>query len=240
MISTPVATASTQTDTPQSLVGVDGTAPPTFSHVLGALGGLRGVVDGGLPPLVFVVANGVAGGRANPLGPAIGAAAVTGLVVLGVRVARRETLRPMLGGLIGLAVAVTFAALSGDARAFFLPGIYVDGAYAVGFLVSAVLGRPLVGTIYGLLFRRRESWRADPRLRRMFMVATVGWSLVFALRAGVQGVLYAADEPGLLAAGKLALGWPLTVVAAVLTLAAVSRALRTRDGSRHTEHDGRR
>jgi hypothetical protein len=79
--------------------------------------------------------------------------------------------------------------VSGDARAIFLPGIYVDAAYAVGCLASAVLGRPLVGTIYGVLFGQRRSWRADPRLRRLFTVATVGWSLVFALRAGVQGTL---------------------------------------------------
>jgi hypothetical protein len=191
------------------------------SQVLGALGGPRGVAEGGLPPLVFVVANAVAGARPTT---AIGAAGAAALVVVGLRLVRRETLRPVLGGLLGLAVAVTFAALSGDARDFFLPGIYVDAAYGMGFLASAVVGRPLVGTIYGVLFRQQRSWRADPRLRRLFTIATVGWSMVFALRAGVQGLLYAADEPGLLAAGKLALGWPLSVVGALLTLAAVSRA----------------
>jgi hypothetical protein len=230
----------------------DAASPPASSQVLRALGGFRGVLDGGLPPLVFVVAHAVAG-RGHGLGTAIGAAGAAALVVVGVRLFRRETLRPVLGGLIGLGVAVSFAALSGDARAFFLPGIYVDAAYALGFLASAVLGRPLVGTVYGVLFGQRRSWHADPRLRRLFTVATMGWSLVFALRAGVQGALYAADEPGLLAAAKLVLGWPLTAIAAALTLAAVSRAVGMRNGSGHggphkitpernhpvvTDHDG--
>ncbi len=47
---------------------------------------------------------------------------------------------------------------------------------------------------------------------------------MFALRAGVQAFLYGADRPGLLAAGKLLLGWPLTILAVVLTLAYVGRA----------------
>jgi hypothetical protein len=227
MAQTQVAPAPTGRRQPQ--VRADH-GPSPLSQVLARLGGFRGVLDGGLPPLVFVVAHAVAG-SGHGLGTAIRAAGAAALVVVGVRLFRRETLRPVLGGLIGLAVAVTFAALAGDARAFFLPGIYVDAAYAVGFLASAVLGRPLVGTIYGVLFGR--SWHADPRLRRLFAVATVGWSLVFALRAGVQGALYAADEPGLLAAAKLVLGWPLTGIAAALTLAAVSRAVGTRNGSRH-------
>lgn len=228
------ATAPTRGEPPRPGTRPDDRSPQhAVSHVLARLGGLRGVVDGGLPPLVFVLAHAVAGRGPGGLGTAIAAAGVAALVVVGVRLVRRETLRPVLGGSIGLAAAVTFAALSGDARAFFLPGIYVDAAYAIGFLTSAVVGRPLVGTIYGLLFRQRRSWRADVRLRRVLTIATVGWALLFALRAAVQGALYAADEPGLLAAAKIALGWPLTAASAVLTLAAVSRASRSRDGARH-------
>ena len=63
-------------------------------------------------------------------------------------------------------------------------------------------------------------------LRRTLTVATVGWSLVFALRSGGQAYLYLADQPALLAVGKLVLGWPLTVLAVVLTVAAIGRSTR--------------
>ena len=38
-----------------------------------------------------------------------------------------------------------------------------------------------------------------------------------------QAAFYQADQPGLLAASKLVLGWPLTIVAVVLTLALIRR-----------------
>jgi hypothetical protein len=120
---------------------------------------------------------------------------------------------------------VLFAAGSGEARGFFLPGILVDAAYGAVFAGSALIGYPLVGSLYGLLYRRRDC-REDERLRRLFLLATFGWSAVFAVRAGVQAFLYREDLPGLLAVGKLLLGWPLTLAAVALTLAAVRRATR--------------
>ena len=198
-----------------------------------ALGGARGLVDGGLPPLVFVAVNAVAGAqttRPTALVAAIGAAATAGLGIVALRLIRREPLRQALAGLAGLTVAVLFAAASGEARGFFLPGILVDAAYGLVFAASALVGYPLVGTIYGLLYRRSD-WRADERLRRLFVLATFGWSAVFAVRAGVQAFLYREDLPGLLALGKLLLGWPLTLTAVVLTLAAVRRASRPRQAA---------
>ena len=49
-------------------------------------------------------------------------------------------------------------------------------------------------------------WRSDPRLRRRFAVATLGWSLVYATRAVAQAAFYVDDSPGFLAVTKLVLG----------------------------------
>jgi hypothetical protein len=204
-----------------------GGAPATgYPPALAALGGTRALLDGGLPPLAFVAVHAIAGGqtaRPTALTVAIGAAAATGHGLVGMRVTRKEPLRQALGGLAGLTIAVLFAVTSGEARGFFLPGILVDATYGLVFAGSALLGYPLVGTIYGLLYRRRD-WREDARLRRLFVLATFGWSAVFAVRAGVQAFLYREDLPGLLAVGKLLLGWPLTIAAVALTLGAVRRA----------------
>ena len=204
------------------------TTPAGRRPLIEAVGGTRGLADGGLPPLVFVVVHAVAGAHATRPGAltvAIAAAGTTGLALIALRLIRKEPLRQALGGLAGLTIAVLFAAASGEARGFFLPGILVDAAYGVVFAGSALLGYPLVGTIYGLLYGRR-AWRDDPRLPRLFVLATFGWSMVFAVRAGVQAFLYREDLPGLLAAGKLLLGWPLTLLAVALTLAAVRRVSR--------------
>jgi hypothetical protein len=87
-------------------------------------------------------------------------------------------------------------------------------------------GRPLVATIYGWLSRDRSAGLRSVRLRRAFAVATLGWALVYAARATVQYLLYVADRPALLAASKIALGWPLTALALAVTLAYVRRAQR--------------
>ncbi len=82
----------------------------------------------------------------------------------------------------------------GEARGFFLPGILVDAAYGLVFAGSALLGHPLVGPVYGTLHRRGD-WRDDARLRRLFVVATFGWSAVFAVRAGARTFSYPGGPP---------------------------------------------
>lgn len=196
------------------------------SRILELLGGGRGIVDGALPPLVFVAVNAVSGTqvpRPEALAYAIGGAVSVGLGILGMRMLRGEPLRQALGGLAGLAIAVAFALGSGEARGFFLPGIYVDAAYAVILAGSVAVGRPLIGALWELVFRSGSGWRHDPRLRGRFAVATLGWSLVYAIRAVAQAAFYIDDSPGFLAVTKLVLGWPVTALAVVLTLAYVRR-----------------
>ena len=216
---------------------VPAASPPT--GLPPALGGPRALLDGGAPPLVFVVVNAVVGAQATTrptaLLAAVAAAAATGLGTVALRLLRKETPRQALGGLAGLTIAVIFAVASGEARGYFLPGMLVDAAYGLVFAGSALVGYPLVGTVYGLLYRRRD-WRDDPRLQRLFVLATLGWSGVFAVRAGVQILFYREDLPGLLAASKLLLGWPLTLLAAALTLAAVRHATAPQPAQPWREH----
>ncbi|MFC7362167.1 DUF3159 domain-containing protein [Nocardioides astragali] len=193
------------------------------------IGGKRGIIDGGLPPIVFVATNalsGLATDRSTSLTVAASAAVGVAAVLVLIRLVRRESLKQAAQGLAGLAIAVGFAVWSGEARDFFLPGMYVDAVYGIAFAASVLVGWPLVGVIYGLLFQTGSSWRHDRRLRRIFTVATLAWSAVYALRTGVQLAFYGADRPELLAVGKLLLGWPLTVMVVGLTLAAVRRAER--------------
>lgn len=199
----------------------------TLTTVLDRLGGRRGLVDGAAPPLVFVAANaasGLAGLGDVAVLVAAGAAAVTAAGLAALRVAEGGSIAGVLRGLAGLVVAVAVASWTGHARDFFLPGMYVDALYAVALAGSALVGHPAVGHAYAVVFQVGRTWRDDRRLRRVMAVATWGWALTYALRVAVQLLLYRLDEPELLALAKLALGWPLTAVAVVLTLRAVRRA----------------
>jgi hypothetical protein len=191
-----------------------------------ALGGKRGLVDSGLPAVVFVFVNAVATAatsREVGLRAAMAAAVLTGLTVVGLRLVRKEPLQQAVSGFLGLGLAVFFAARAGEARAFFLPGIYINIAYGVAFVVSALIRRPLVGVVYATLAAVGPGWRENRRLRRAFTVATVGWAAVFVSRAVVQTVFYNLDRPGLLATSKLLMGWPLTILAVAATVAYIKR-----------------
>ena len=192
-----------------------------------ALGGKRGLVDSGLPAVVFVLVNSVGqalSSREPALRAALVAAVVTGLAIVVLRLLRKEPLQQAVSGFLGLGLAVFFAARSGEARGFFLPGIWINIAYGTAFLLSAVVGRPLVGFIYAAVGGVATTWREDPRLRRIFAWASLGWALVFGSRAVVQGTLYLLDRPGLLAVARLLMGWPLTIAAVALTVALVKRS----------------
>lgn len=201
--------------------------PAAQPALVEALGGKRGLIDSGLPAVVFVLVNSVVqafSSRDAALNAALASAVGVGVLVIVLRLVRKETLQQAISGFLGLAIAVFFARRSGEARGFFLPGIFINIAYGLVFLGSALIGRPLVGAIYAAIDGLDKRWREDPRLKRIFAVTTVGWSLVFASRAVVQGVLYAMDRPGLLAAARLLMGWPLTIGAVALTVAYVKRA----------------
>jgi hypothetical protein len=204
--------------------------PSLHPAVARLVGGRRGMVDGALPPALFVATSAL-GGTVLSRPAAIGAAggvAVGTAISLGVwRLLQHQPLRQVLRGLIALTVAVVFVILSGEARAFFLPELYVDAVYALVFAGSVAVGRPLAGVVYAALFQTGPAWRNDPRLRRVFVGASMDWSAVYALRAGTQAVLYHHDAPVLMAIAKVSLGWPLTVVAVALTLAAVRKAVRS-------------
>jgi hypothetical protein len=198
--------------------------PAVHPAVAKLVGGRRGIIDGALPPLVFVATNALAGlvtDRSTSLAVAASTSVATAVLLVLVRLLRRESLKQALQGLLGLSLAVAFAVWSGEARDFFLPGMYVDAAYGIAFVASVLVGRPLVGVIYAFLFQAGNAWRHDRRLRRIFTLATLGWSAVYALRTVVQVLLYGADRPELLAVSKLLLGWPLTITVVVLTVGAV-------------------
>ena len=204
--------------------------PTLHPAVARLIGGRRGIVDGALPPALFVATNALGGiflSRPQAITAAVAMAGTTALTLGVLRWSQGQTLKQVIRGLVALTVAVAFVVLSGEARAFFLPGMYVDAFYAVAFAGSVVVGRPLVGLAYAALFRTGSAWRDDARVRGTFVIASLGWSGVYALRAATQWVLYQQDQPVLMAITKIALGWPITVAAIALTLAALRRAVRS-------------
>ncbi|WP_228002037.1 DUF3159 domain-containing protein [Nocardia australiensis] len=187
--------------------------------LLEQLGGFSGLVYSTLPVLVFVPVNTFAG-----LTAAIWSALGAATAILIWRLVRRGPLQPAISGFLGVGICAFIAYRMGEAKGFFLFGIYTSLLYAGAFLVSILVRWPLVGVIWGVLNGHGSGWRTDRRVARLYDLATTTWVLVFGARYLVQSQLYDTDHTGWLAAARIAMGWPLTAVALAVTVWAVRRA----------------
>jgi hypothetical protein len=189
--------------------------------ILEQMGGISGLIYSSLPVLVFVPVSSIFG-----LVPAIVAALAVAALILVWRLARKETVQPAVSGFMGVGICALIAYVVGESKGYFLYGIWMSLFWAVVFLISVLIRRPVVGYIWSWVNGHDREWRKVRRAVLVFDVATITWVLVFASRFIVQRHLYDADETGWLAAARIAMGWPLTAVAALATYLAIRSAQR--------------
>jgi uncharacterized protein DUF3159 len=187
--------------------------------LLEQMGGISGLIYSSLPVVVFVLVNAIAG-----LMPAIWASVGSAVLIAVVRLVRKEPLQPAISGFFGVAIAAFIAYRTGSAKGFFLFGIWASLIYGGLFLASVVVRWPLAGVIWSTLNGQGTAWRADKVVRRYYDIATVVWTVVFGARFIVQHWLYEANLTGWLAFAKLAMGYPLMVIALGVTVWAVRKA----------------
>nr|WP_225978654.1 DUF3159 domain-containing protein [Gandjariella thermophila] len=187
------------------------------------MGGIAGLIYSTLPVLVFIGVNAV-----WSLQPAIWAALGTAMAVALWRLVRREPLQPAVSGFFGVAIAAFIAYRTGSAKGFFLFGIWTSLVYGGVFLASVVVRWPLVGLLWSTLNGTGSAWRADPPSRLGYDLATLVWVLVFGARFVVQRWLYESDLTGWLAFARIAMGYPLTALALLVSVWAVRRADKRR------------
>jgi len=190
-------------------------------RVMEQLGGVAGLIYSSIPVLVFVGAERLLG-----LAAAAGAAIGSAVLILLWRIIRRESLQPAVSGLIGVAVCVLIAYLLGESKGYFLLGIWTSLLWAAVFTVSIVIRRPVVGYIWSWLHGHDRRWRTVRRAVYAFDIATLTWVVVFAARFVVQRVLYDTNHEGWLVVARIAMGWPLAAIAALVTFLAIKAAQR--------------
>lgn len=179
-----------------------------------AIGGPLGMIESSLPAVAFIVAYAASGSATDTA--AIIAVALALALAIG-RLARHQTPRHALSGLFGVVICALFASFSGNAKNFFLPGLFLNAAYAAGFLISIAVRRPLVGVIVSQLDRAGDAWRADRLKMRTFNQASFVWAGVFLLRLSIMLPLYLAGGVVALGVVRTALGLPLIALAAWIT-----------------------
>jgi hypothetical protein len=214
--------------------GTTGDQPALSGEALGvdralldqAIGGWRGMIDSGLPAAVFVVAYLV---TSQQLRPSVIAALVSGVAIAVVRLVRHESLQQVVAGFFGVAISAFVATRTGKAENYFLIGILINVAYVLAYAISCIVRWPLLGVIVGYVRGDATGWRQDPRQYRAYATASWIWVGMFALRLVIQLPMYFAGAVGMLGVAKLALGWPLFLLATYLSYRIIHPVLKEVD-----------
>nr|WP_253945050.1 DUF3159 domain-containing protein [Nocardioides sp. zg-DK7169] len=194
------------------------------SQMAAALGGRRGMVEAGIPGMLFTILWLTT--KELQLALVVSLAAVGAAIVA--RLVQRSTLQYALNALFAIGIGWVFvriAASSGgsesdQALAFFLPGILVSLGYTIVMAGSCLAGWPFIGFMLGSVTGDPTAWHQDKQIVRLCSRLT--W--VFLAPGGIgvllQGPVWLlgwADVIDvdlavlLLGVLRLGLGWPLRI-----------------------------
>lgn len=181
--------------------------------ILAAMGGRRGLLDSGLPPLIFLVAFNVTKDIESSAGFAL--VLLVGVVVY--RLIRRQQIQYAISGIIGVFICAWLANSTGQAQDFYLPGLLTNLVYGTVYLITILIRYPLIGLVVGPLIGENLRWRKDPARRALYTKATWLWVGLFGLRVLIQYPLYLSGSVNALGTARFIMGYPLFIFTAWLT-----------------------
>jgi len=176
--------------------------------VLGALGGTRGLLDSGLPSIVFLIAYNVS----HSLNKAAIISIALSIILTIARLVKRETLQHAISGVIGVAFCALLARHTGKAADFYLPGLIINVIYGSIYTVANLIGWPIIGLLLGPILGENLAWRKVPARKSAYRKAGWLWVALFASRLIVQYPLYKTNHLNWLGSARLIMGYPLFIL----------------------------
>jgi hypothetical protein len=211
------------------------TASPAGQSLLTAVGGRLGIAETTLPFLLFAAVWAV---NDREVAPAAIVAVAVAAGFAAARIMRGATPQFALSGAFGVGIAAIVASTTGRAEDFFLPGILLNAASGTAFLISILIGRPLLGFVAAPMLKEEPGWHRDPALRTMYSRASWIWVAIFYFRLAVQLPLYLTGAIGPLAVARVIAGPPLFALGLWLSyLVLRTRFDRSHGPLRNTEGD---
>lgn len=199
------------------------------AKILKAMGGTKGLLDSGLPALIFLVIFNI---TKEVQQAAYGALALS-LVLTIIRLAKRETIQHAISGVIGVAICAWLSNRTGKAEDFYLPGLWTNAIYGAVYLVSILVRWPIIGVIIGPLLEENFRWRKDPLRTKVYIKATWLWVGMFAIRLLVQYPLYISGNVNALGTARLIMGYPLFIATAWATWIVIKSGPKLREDLRN-------
>jgi hypothetical protein len=199
------------------------------AKIVNAMGGKKGILDSGLPALIFLLVFNFS----KEVQSAAYAALALSLVLTIVRLARRETIQHAISGVIGVAICAWLSNHSGKAEDFYLPGLWTNAIYGTVYIISIIARWPIIGVIIGPLLEENFRWRKDPARTKIYIKATWLWVGMFAIRLIVQYPLYVSGNVNALGTARLIMGYPLFIATAWATWIVIKSGPKLREDLRN-------
>ena len=188
--------------------------------VLQAFGGKKGLIDSGIPAVIFLVVFNIV----DALRPAlISAIAVSALLTL-IRLARRETVQHAMSGFIGVLICAWFANRTGNASDLYIPKLLTNLGYGTVYLIGNLVGWPIMGLVLGPILGENLKWRNHPERKRAYTLASWLWVAMFFTRIAVQYPIYRTGNVNLLGTVNVAMAYPLFIATAYGTWQIIKNA----------------
>ena len=181
------------------------------AKILAALGGVKGLIDSGVPALVFLIVFNISGKDVNA---ALFAAVALSIVLTLLRLLKRETIQHAFSGLIGVGICALISKRTGNAADFYLPGLWINAGYGLLYAITNLVKWPILGVMLGPILGENLLWRKDPARLNAYIKAGWLWVAMFAARLIVQYPLYKSGNINVLGTARLLMGYPLFILTA--------------------------
>lgn len=175
------------------------------SIIINALGGPRGLIDNGIPSILFLVVYNFTKDLQLAIWSAV---ALSGILTLA-RLLKRGPLQHAFTGFIGVLICAWFASRGGEAKDYYIPSFVKNSFYAIAYAVGNLIRWPLIGVMFGPLFGENFEWRKHKDRLRVYTMASWVWFGMFILRLAIMYPLYKLNAVNALGVASLALGYPL-------------------------------
>ncbi|MEY4034898.1 MAG: hypothetical protein RLZZ311_75 [Actinomycetota bacterium] len=178
--------------------------------VLAAFGGKKGLIDSGIPSIIFLLVFNIS----HQLHTALVASVSVSALLTIVRLAKRDTLQHAISGLVGALICAWFANRTGNPSDLYIPKLLTNLGYVTLYLVGNLSGWPILGLMLGPILGENLKWRNHPERKRAYTMASWLWVLMFFTRIAVQYPIYRSGNVNLLGTVNLAMGYPLFIATA--------------------------
>jgi hypothetical protein len=169
--------------------------------------GQNSFLDAILPPIVFLLLNGLISFQAAMWGGLV-VSALTAVL----RLWNKQSLAYAFAGVLSVGLAVAIASLLGRSEGFFATDLVSGSMTLLLALLSLIIRRPMVAWTSHVARRWPLDWYWHPQVRPAYSEVTFAWAIFFAARLFLQFSLFESKNVNSLAITNFITGWPATIL----------------------------